>query len=115
MRTILTRLSAALADSSGTRTGDLVVLNMFDPYQNDCLAHPQSRQVFEDLDARLAAVAAEVGAPVVDVFATFGGRVTAQNDLVCTYTYMCARPQDVHPTRAGHDAIARALHQTLGY
>lgn len=34
--TILPQLVAAMTNSSGVRTGDLVMMNYYDPYQNAC-------------------------------------------------------------------------------
>src|SRR3712207_8593199 len=45
-------------------------------------------QVFQDLNARLATVAASFNVPVVDVFTAFGSGLAAPNPLVCDYTYI---------------------------
>jgi lysophospholipase L1-like esterase len=86
---------------------------MYYPYQNVCAGYPASRQVFQDLNARLASVAASYGVVVVDVFTTFGNHGPAPNPLVCDYTFFCDR-NDVHPKKAGHDVIAGALRARLG-
>ncbi len=108
MRSIIERILTAL-----NGTGDVVVLNTYHPYQNVCSGYPRSRQVFRELNARLASVAASYDVAVVDVYATFGNNRPPPNPLVCEYTFLCDR-NDVHPTKAGHDAIATALRARLG-
>ncbi len=109
------RRSATALRSALAGTGDLVLMGIYHPYQNDCAARPESRAVFIELNARTQLVSQELGARFVDVFVAFGNDQPAPNAFVCTYTFMCESRQDVHPKKAGHDAIARALRATLGY
>ncbi len=97
---ITSRLATALDG-----TGDLVVTTYYNPYQDAC---PNSTRYLRALNARIAAIATRHGARVVDVLPTFAGRA-------CEYTWMCSRYRDIHPTTAGHQAIAdRIADRVLG-
>jgi hypothetical protein len=78
--------------------------------------------MFQDFNTRIAAEYAKFGAKFADVTRTTGGygeltdltqdpkygRIPASVAKVCTLTYFCDRT-DVHPTSAGHQAIADAV------
>jgi lysophospholipase L1-like esterase len=80
--TILPRLTAALTNRRGARTGDLVLMNYYDPWQNQC---PATLAYLQELNQHLAADAAPFGVPIADVFAAFGGAATP-NPTICAYT-----------------------------
>lgn len=110
-QTILPQLVAALT-SGGQRTGDLVMMNYYDPYQNSCA---NSLTYVNQLNAHLAADAAEFSVPVADVFTAFGG-ATTPNPNICTYTWMCSNQQDIHASGGqsgepgnGYGVIANAF------
>lgn len=81
-----------------------------------------SVQLFKDFNAALKAEYDKVGAKFVDVTEATGGygpltevtgdptygRIPAPVAKVCALTYFCAHT-DVHPTPAGHEAIASAV------
>lgn len=115
---ILPQLLAALTDAHGARTGDLVMMNYYNPYQNLC---PNDARYIQQLNAHLARDAAHFHIPLVDVFAAFGGTQTP-NQKICQYTWMCGIFRDidlvgdgVHATTAGYRAIAQAFEARTGY
>jgi lysophospholipase L1-like esterase len=81
-----------------------------------------SVSMFQDFNTRIAAEYGKFGAKFADVTRTTGGygeltdltqdpkygRIPASVAKVCTLTYFCDRT-DVHPTPAGHQAIADAV------
>src|SRR5204863_4874386 len=71
--TTLPRLTTALTNRRGARTGDLVLMSYYDPWQNQC---PQTLAYLQELNQHLAADAAAFGVPIADVFAAFGGAAT---------------------------------------
>ncbi|HEX8727235.1 MAG TPA: SGNH/GDSL hydrolase family protein [Ktedonobacterales bacterium] len=108
--TILPKLTAALT-SNGARTGDLVMMNYYDPYQNSC---PTSLAYVQTLNQHLAADAAQFNVPVADVFTALGG-ATTPNPNICTDTWMCASSPNIHATTAGYGVIANTFGSTTGY
>jgi lysophospholipase L1-like esterase len=78
--------------------------------------------MFQNFNSKIAAVYAKFGAKFADVTNTTGGygplteltqdpkygRIPASVAKVCALTYFCDRT-DVHPTPAGHQAIAEAV------
>lgn len=115
---ILPRLVAALTDRRGVRTGDLVMMNYYDPWQNEC---PNAVSYVVQLNQQLAADAAQFGVPIADVFAAFGGAATP-NPNICTDTWMCSVFHDIHATGGvvgepgnGYGVIRRAFGQVTGY
>ncbi|GER92116.1 hypothetical protein KDW_62780 [Dictyobacter vulcani] len=108
-QTILPRLSAAMT-VNGQRTGDLFLMNYYDPYQNLC---PSLVPYVQTLNQHLAADASGY-ATVVDVFTPFGGAATP-NPNTCNYTWMCSIFKDIHATSTGYRVIANAFEQTAGY
>lgn len=106
---ILPRLQAALT-VNGTLTGDLLVMNYYDPYRNSC---PNSLPYVQELNQHLAADVAPYGS-LVDVFSAFGGAVTPNPNL-CSYTWICSSLKDIHPRAQGYSTIASAFEATAGY
>lgn len=109
--TILPRLTKALTTPRGAPSGDLHLLNYYNPFAQVCA---NSAQFVHLLNDHLQADAAKFRIPVVDIYTAFGGdNATAKN--ICTYTWMCdARFHDIHPTDAGYRIIANAVEATLG-
>jgi lysophospholipase L1-like esterase len=105
--TILPNLVAALT-VNGTRTGDLVLMNYYDPHQNDC---PNTVPYLQTFNQHLAADAAQFGARVADVFSAFGGP-NAPNPNISAYTWM---PLDIHANTTGYGVIAGAFESATGY
>jgi lysophospholipase L1-like esterase len=115
---ILPRLVAMLTDRRGARTGDLVMMNYYDPWQNEC---PNAVSYVEQLNQHLAADAAQFGVPIADVFTAFGGAATP-NPNICADTWMCSVSHDIHATGGvpgepgnGYGVIRRAFGQVTGY
>ncbi len=108
-QTILPQLHAALV-MNGKLTGDLVVMNSYDPFQNLC---PHTVSYAQKLNRHLAADVSGFGT-IVDVFGAFGG-ATTPNAHICSYTWMCSGFKDVHSTNTGYSVIASAFENTVGY
>ncbi len=106
---ILPQLHAALT-INGHLTGDLVMMNYYDPFQNIC---PNSVSFTETVNAHLAADVSNYGT-IVDVFSAFGGPKTP-NPHICTYTWMCSIFKDIHATNTGYSVIAATFEQGTGY
>src|SRR5579859_2845936 len=108
--TILPQLTAALT-VNGTRSGDLVMMNYYDPYQNIC---PNSLAYVQTLNSHLANDAAQFNVPVSDVYTAFGGSTTP-NPNICTDTWMCSIYRNIHATTTGYGVIANTFATTTGY
>ena len=109
-RTILPRLIAALG--THYQTGDLVLLNYYNPYAQQC---SDSAAFVDTLNSHLAADAARFGVPVVDVYTAFGGDAHMA-DHICAYTWICnTQFHDIHPTTQGYRVIASAVERVLSY
>lgn len=106
---ILPQLVAAMT-VNGQRTGDLLLMNYYDPYQNIC---PNSVYYVQQLNQHLAADVAGL-ATLVDAFASFGGATTPDPNI-CNYTWICSAFKDVHAKDAGYSAMASAFEQAAGY
>lgn len=106
---ILPRLHSALM-INGVPTGDLIVMNYYDPYQNLC---PNTLPYLEELNQHLSADVADYGS-VVDVFNAFGG-ASIPNPNTCSYTWICSGFKDVHARSSGYSVIARAFENEVGY
>lgn len=106
---ILPQLQAALT-VNGVVTGDLLVMNVYDPYQNLCPVTVQYVQIFNQ---HIANDVQGFG-QLVDVFTPFGG-AAVPNANICTYTWMCSSYQDIHAQDAGYSVIAQAFENTAGY
>ena len=108
-QTILPALHKALT-VNGVVTGDLIVMNYYDPYQNLC---PNTVPYVKQFNAHIAADV-QGYASLVDVYTAFGGSVTP-NPNTCNYTWICSAFQDIHSKDAGYSVIANAFEQTAGY
>lgn len=108
---ILPKLVAAITDSKGQRTTDLVLMNYYDPYENLC---PNVHPYFVQIDNHLARDAAALHVPVANVAAAFD---TSQhpNPDICKLTWMCSAIRSVHPNTTGYGVIAHVFEQTVGY
>jgi lysophospholipase L1-like esterase len=106
---ILPQLVAALT-VNGQLTGDLLLMNYYDPYQNAC---PNTVPYIQEINAHLAADARGF-ATIVDVFTPFGG-ATTPNPNICSYTWMCSVFKDIHAKDAGYQVMATAFEQAAGY
>jgi lysophospholipase L1-like esterase len=104
--TILPQLHAALKGNHRQVSGNLVLLNYYDAYQNTC---PNTAQDIQRLNKHLAHDVAGFGS-LVDIFNAFGGS-TVPNPNICNDTWMCNSTSDpnIHPTSAGYQVIACAL------
>jgi lysophospholipase L1-like esterase len=108
--TILPQLTTALT-VNGRLTGDLVLMNYYDPYQNIC---PNSVPYVQTLNQHLQADVNAFGATIVDVFSAFGG-AGVPNKNICTYTWMCSIFKDIHATDTGYSVIASTFESGTGY
>ncbi|MFL5655298.1 MAG: SGNH/GDSL hydrolase family protein [Ktedonobacteraceae bacterium] len=106
---ILPQLHAALT-VNGQVTGDLVMMNYYDPFQNIC---SDSVSFTETVNAHLAADVSGYGT-IVNVFSAFGGPATP-NPHICSYTWMCTIFKDIHATDIGYSVIAATFEQGTGY
>ena len=100
---ILPQLKAALK-VNGRVTGEIVMMNYYDPLQNLC---PNSVKYTRILNRHLAADVEGFGS-IVNVFRAFGGSKTP-NPNICTLTWMCTPPPlgpDIHATNEGYSVIA---------
>ena len=105
-KTILPRLHAALKGNHGQITGNLMLLNYYDAFQNIC---PNTVQNVQKVNEHLARDVAGSGA-LVNIFDAFGGAVTP-NPNICKDTWMCSPPPgpNIHPTTTGYQVMASAL------
>lgn len=108
-QTILPRLKAALT-VKGKVTGQIVMLNYYDPYQNIC---PNSVPFLQLLNKSLKNDVQGFGT-IVNVFKAFGGD-TVPNPNICAYTWMCSSPPNIHPTNKGYQVISNALDEHTEY
>ena len=106
---ILPKLHNALV-VNGKLTGDLIVLNYYDPYQNTC---PNTVPYMQKVNQHLANDVNGYGT-MADVFSAFGG-ATTPNANICSYTWECSIFHDVHSTDVGYRTIASTLERAVGY
>ncbi len=106
---ILPKLHNALV-VNGKLTGDLLVMNYYDPYQNLC---PNTVSYIQTVNQHLASDVSGYGT-VADVFSAFGG-ATTPNVNICHYTWECSIFKDIHSTDAGYRAIASSFEAVAGY
>lgn len=101
-KVILPRLYNALL-LNGQLTGQIVMMNYYDPFQNIC---PNSVTETNLVNQHLAIDVARFGT-IVNVFDAFGG-VTTPNPHICHLTWMCnnGSTPDIHATDKGYDVIA---------
>ena len=108
-QTILPQLRAALT-VNGQVTGDIVMMNYYDPYQNLC---PKTVSYVQTVNSHLASDVSGFGI-IVNVFGAFGGAKTP-NKHICTYTWMCSIFKDIHATDKGYRVIATTFENGTGY
>jgi lysophospholipase L1-like esterase len=108
-QTIMPKLHAAMT-VNGKMTGNLLVMNYYNPYQNIC---PKLQPFIQTLNQHLAKDIGNLGT-MVDVFAAFGGTKTP-NPAICANTWICSSSKDVHPTVQGYQVIANAFERAAGY
>ena len=108
-QTILPQLHAALV-VNGQLTGDLVLMNYYDPYQNIC---PNTVPDIQLINQHLASDVGHYGT-IVNVFRSFGGSKTP-NKHICSYTWMCSIFTDIHATTTGYGVIAGTFENGTGY
>ncbi len=106
---ILPKLHTALT-VNGQLTGDIVMMNYYDPLQNKC---PNTVPYVESVNQHLTADASGY-ATIVDVFSAYGG-ATTPNPNICSYTWECSIFSDVHATDKGYSVIASTFEQGTGY
>ncbi len=108
--TILPQLHDALT-VNGYSTGDLVMMNYYDPYQNLC---PHSVPLIHMLNQHLANDVHGFGV-IVNVFDAFGG-AKVPNRNICVYTWICTPPPlgpNIHATDKGYQVIAHTFEDAL--
>jgi lysophospholipase L1-like esterase len=110
IRTIILPQLVAAMTVNGHVTGDLLLMNYYDPYQNVC---PNTVPYIQEINAHLAADASGY-ATLVDVFTPFGG-ATTPNPNICNYTWMCSIFNDIHAKSAGYSVMASAFERAVGY
>jgi lysophospholipase L1-like esterase len=106
---ILPHLKAALT-VNGKVTGQIVMLNYYDAFQNIC---PNTVPFVQQLNKNLKHDVRGFGT-IVNVFKAFGG-AKVPNPNICTYTWTCFSPPDIHPTSKGYQVIANALDEHTEY
>ena len=109
VHTILTQLRAAMT-VNGHMTGDIVVMNYYDPDQNIC---PNTVPYIRLLNRHLASEVQGYGT-IIDVFDAFGGAGVPNSDI-CADTWMCSIFKDIHATNQGYGVIAGAFENGTGY
>jgi lysophospholipase L1-like esterase len=106
---ILPRLIVALT-VDGHVSGDLLLMNYYDPFQNNC---PNTMRYIREFNWHLAADARGL-ATIVNVFTPFSGSAPI-NPHLCNYTWICSVLSDIHAKDAGYELIANAFERTTGY
>ncbi|MHB8595375.1 MAG: SGNH/GDSL hydrolase family protein [Ktedonobacteraceae bacterium] len=106
-QTILPGLQKALT-VNGQVTGQLIVMNYYDPFQNIC---PNSVPFTEKLNQHLGNDVGNYGT-FVNVFHAFGG-AKVPNPNICTYTWMCGKVPDIHATDLGYQVIEDVFKDAL--
>ena len=123
LTTILSALSDALASKQG-RTGDLIVMNYYNPYQNQCFGSGLDTAYYtQQLNNLIAQRAAQYNVPVADVYTAFGsGPSNTHNWQLCVETWKCTWRDDIHPSGGqflepgnGYGIIAATFRATIGY
>ena len=106
---ILPKLQKALT-VNGKVTGDIIMMNNYDPYQNLC---PNTVSYVQTINQHLANDVSGYGS-MVDVFSAFGG-ATVPDPNTCSYTWICSVFHDIHPQTQGYSVIASAFENGVGY
>ncbi|CAA9585406.1 MAG: hypothetical protein AVDCRST_MAG19-4574 [uncultured Thermomicrobiales bacterium] len=102
---LLARLRAATEDGAGRPTADIVVTGYYDASRSPSAVEGSDGWWLAELDRTIAAEAERAGARWVDVASAFHGREAE----------MTLYPNDIHPSDAGHRAIADAVWAALEY
>lgn len=89
---------------NGKVTGDILVTNLYNPFQNVC---PNTVPYVKQLNTYLAASVKGYG-KIVNVFGAYGG-AQVPNAKVCAYTWICSEAQDIHPNDTGYKVITDAI------
>ncbi|HLJ36506.1 MAG TPA: SGNH/GDSL hydrolase family protein [Ktedonobacteraceae bacterium] len=105
--TILPQLEAALT-INGQATGQLIVMNYYDPFQNIC---SDTVPFTEELNQHLGNDVGDYGT-FVNVFHAFGG-AKVPNPNICSYTWMCQKVPDIHATDLGYRVIEDVFEDAL--
>ncbi|HEY3992107.1 MAG TPA: GDSL-type esterase/lipase family protein [Ktedonobacteraceae bacterium] len=112
---ILPQLVAAMT-VNGQMTGDLLLLNYYDPYQVTC---PNTVPYIHTLNQHLAAAAVASSATLVDISSAFTGSVVSTSttpvSTICTYTWMCSSFKNIHPNKLGYGLMAGVIEHTVSY
>ncbi|MGZ6365939.1 MAG: SGNH/GDSL hydrolase family protein [Ktedonobacteraceae bacterium] len=106
---ILPQLKKAMT-VNGKLTGDIVLMNYYDPYQSIC---PKQVSYIRKFNEHLAEDVRGFGV-ISDVFSAFGGSKTP-NPNICSYTWMCSIFHDIHATNKGYSVMASAFEKSTGY
>jgi lysophospholipase L1-like esterase len=107
---ILPQLKEAL-EVKGKVTGNIVMMNYYDPLQNFC---PNTVPFTQKLNRHLAADVQGFGS-IVNVFRSFGG-AKIPNPNICSYTWICPPPLgvgDIHPKDLGYSVIAETFEDAI--
>ena len=114
--TILPKLRTAMT-VNGQLTGELVMMNYYDPNQNLCTTKIDTVSRVQEINTHLTNDLAQVfggSGLIVDVFTAFGGSGVPNNNI-CTYTWMCSSYKDIHPKSAGYTVIPTTFENGTGY
>lgn len=120
---ILDRLVAAL-DDGGQPSGDLLIMNYYNPYPNLRASSPLPLNADPDRDVLrfneiIAEEAAARGITVVDVYSAFRGRESSLTFVRFPYNFFdqanLFRNFDYHPRVEGHHVIARSFAEATSY
>jgi lysophospholipase L1-like esterase len=119
---ILDKLVAAL-DAGGQPSGDLLIMNYYNPYPNLQASVPFQLNADPDRDVpRFNQIIAELAAgrsiQIVDVYSAFRGRETSLTFVRQPYqVFPTPNPMlmDYHPRAEGHRVIARRFAEATGY
>lgn len=103
---ILPRLTKALTDKHGRRTGDLILMNYYDPWVREC---PNLHQYAVMINTHIKRDAAKFDVPVADAARQFN------KHNICKLTWMCSGVHSIHPNTDGYEAIARAFEKIAAY
>jgi len=104
---ILPQLKEAL-EVKGKVTGNIVMMNYYDPLQNFC---PNTVPFTQKLNRHLAADVQGFGS-IVNVFRSFGG-AKIPNPNICSYTWICSVYHDIHPMTKGYSVIAETFEDAI--
>lgn len=111
---ILPQLGAAMT-VNGQMTGDLIVLNYYDPYQDRC---PGTLANIQALNQHLAADISG-HAILVDIYGAFAAPITSDTPTpvshLCVYTWMCSASKNIHPNQVGYSLMASSIEHTVNY